>query len=110
MIKKKKLGELLLEQEIINEERLEHGLKEQVNTKERIGETLVRLGILSEEDLMKTLSRQFGLPYLPLAEYPKIFPDNIDLPLKFMKQYKIFPLGVYNNKIKVAMTDPLDTY
>lgn len=107
---KKKLGELLLEQELIDEEKLELGLKDQVNTKERIGEALVRLGLLSEEDLIKTLGRQLGLPYLSLSEYPKIFPDNIDLPVKFMKQYKVFPLGVYDNKIKVAINDPLDTY
>lgn len=107
---KKKLGELLLEQESINKEKLESGLREQTNTKERIGEALVRLGLLSEEDLMRALSNQFGLPYLPFSEYPKMFPDNIDLPVKFMKQYKVFPLGVYNNKMKVAITDPLDVY
>lgn len=107
---KKRLGELLLEQKLISEEKLEQVLKEQEGNKERIGETLVRLGLLSEEDLMKALSRQLGLPYLSLSEYPRIFPDNIDLPLKFMKHYKVFPLGVYNNKMKVAMTDPLDTY
>jgi general secretion pathway protein E len=107
---KKRFGELLLEQELIDEEKLNIGLKEQANSKERIGETLVRLGILSEEDLMKALSNHFGLPYLPLSEYPKIFPENIELSVKFMKQYKVFPLGVYNNKMKVAMTDPLDSY
>jgi general secretion pathway protein E len=110
MRNKKSLGEILLEQELINEEKLELGLKERENTRERIGETLVRIGLLSEEDLMKALGKHFDLPYLPLSEYPKIFPDNLDLPVKFMRQYKILPLGVYDNKMKVAMTDPLDVY
>lgn len=110
MRNKKRLGEILLEQELINEEKLEQGLKERENTRERIGETLVRIGLLSEEDLMKALGKYFDLPYLPLSEYPKIFPDNLDLPVKFLRQYKVFPLGVNDNKMKVAMTDPLDVY
>lgn len=107
---KKKIGEILLEQGVINEERLEWGIKEQVNTKELIGEALVRLGLLLEEDLMKALSQQLGIPYLPFSEYPKVFPDNIELPVKFMKQYKVVPLGVYDNKMKIAMSNPLDPY
>lgn len=57
---KKSLGEHLLEEGLINKDKLEWGLKEQVNTKEKIGETLVRLGILSQEDLIKTLSKHLG--------------------------------------------------
>jgi general secretion pathway protein E len=107
---KKSLGEHLLEEVLINKDKLEWGLKEQVNTKEKIGETLVRLGILSQEDLIKTLSKHFGLPYLSLSEFPKIFPGNIGLPVKFMKYHKVFPLGIYNDKVRVAMADPLNVY
>jgi len=104
------IGEILLEEGLIDEEKLGLALKEGGGNKERIGESLVRLGFISEEDLIKILSRELGLPYLPLSEYPKIFPDNIELPLKFMKEYKVFPLGVYDNKMKVAMADPFDSY
>ncbi len=58
----KRIGEILLENGFVDEEKLNLGLSEQVRTKERLGATLIKLGFLSESDLLKALSTQLGIP------------------------------------------------
>ena len=55
-----RLGELLVKNGLITEELLELALKEQKRTGEMLGEVLLRLGFVSEDELLKLLSRQQG--------------------------------------------------
>jgi general secretion pathway protein E len=98
---------------LITPEKLEVALKEQASLGEnprRLGEILVDLGFISETDMLKALSFQLGMKYLTFSEFPKMIPDGSYPAMKFMKQYKIVPIGIENNVLKVAMADPLDEY
>ncbi len=109
-MKKQLFGEMLLEKGLISQNQLDIALKEQVTNRRRLGETLVQLGFISMEDMLRTLSSQLSIPYILFAQFPKVVPDDISPSLKFMKQYRIVPLGRENGVLKVAMADPLDTY
>ena len=65
------LGKILLDLQLITPEKLEIALKEQSAQDKafprHIGETLVSLGFLSEDDMLRALSTQFGLKSLRLA-------------------------------------------
>ncbi|TNF56825.1 type II secretion system protein GspE [bacterium] len=106
------LGQILIERGLITPDKLDVALKEQsaLGKKERIGKILINLGFISEQALLKALSYQLGITYLPFSEFPKVIPENSYPTVKFMKQYKIVPIGSDENFMKVAMSDPLDKY
>lgn len=108
---KKNIGEILLEEGLINGDELGKALQEQAKTKERLASILVSLGYLSEEAMLKALSLQMGIPFINLRDYPKI-PPVVDPPLsiKFLKQYKIVPLEKRDGILRAAMADPLDSF
>lgn len=115
LIRKKsaRLGEILIERNLITPEKLEIALKEQAaagRDRPRIGEILVRLGFVSEGEMLKALAYQLGLRYLTFQEFPKVIPESSYPTVKFMKQYRFVPLGVEDGVLKVAMADPLDEY
>jgi general secretion pathway protein E len=106
------LGKILLN--VITPEKLEIALKEQSaigkSNPRRLGEILVDLGFISEDDLLQALSSQFGLEYLKFAEFPKTIPNESYPTVKFMKQYKFVPVGVDDGVMKIAVADPLNEY
>lgn len=106
-----KIGEILLDQGLIDEEKLAEGLEEQKRSGQRIGAALTGLGYISEQDFLKCLSMQLGLPFILQPEYPGNRPDLEFQPsLKFLKNYRVLPLDRVNGHIKVACADPLDPY
>ncbi|HSA21495.1 MAG TPA: hypothetical protein P5076_08605 [Myxococcota bacterium] len=60
--KKIRLGDLLLRAGVINEDQLRNALAEQKKWGGKLGHVLVELRILSEDLLVKALSKQLGLP------------------------------------------------
>ncbi len=108
------LGIILLDLKLITPEKLEIALKEQASLNKtgdrRLGDILVGLGFVSEDDMLNALSSQLGLTYLKFTEFPKTIP-NVPYPtVKFMKQYKFVPIGAEDNVLKVAVSDPLNEY
>ena len=63
-----RLGDLLVKEKILSPEQLEQALKAQKEAggKDRLGSVLVKLGLLSDEDVTNFLSRQYGVPAINL--------------------------------------------
>jgi Type II secretion system (T2SS), protein E, N-terminal domain len=57
------LGTLLVEQEYIDQHQLDEALQIGSDTGERLGEVIVRLGWVTEDDLAKVLAEQWSLRY-----------------------------------------------
>ena len=104
------LGKTLLNLNLITLEKLEIALKEQAVRKGRLGEILVKLGFISEDDMLRALSSQLELKYLKFSEFPKTIPSEAYPTIKFMKQYKFVPIGMDNGVMKIATADPLNEY
>src|SRR5271170_3436813 len=64
------IGEVLFARGLISADDLERGLAFQTRFGGRIGAVLVRMGALSESDLLGALSEQLGLPILDRADIP----------------------------------------
>ena len=64
------IGQMLLARGVISEDDLERGLAFQARFGGRLGAVLVRMGALSERDLLGALSDQLGLPVLDRADIP----------------------------------------
>jgi general secretion pathway protein E len=108
------LGNILIDLKLITPEKLDIALKEQAavgkTTPRRLGEILVNLGFVSEDDILQALSSQFDLKNLRFSEFPKAVQPGPYPTVKFMKQYKLVPLGMDDSVMKIAMSDPLDEY
>jgi type IV pilus assembly protein PilB len=104
----KQLGELLIEQGIINQQQLEKALAYQREKGGLIGEILVELGFALEENIAQALTSQYGFPYLPLANYD-IAADIISIvPERIARQYLLVPIDKIGTNITLSMSNPLN--
>ncbi|MCC6160100.1 MAG: type IV-A pilus assembly ATPase PilB [Deltaproteobacteria bacterium] len=101
-----KLGELLVQEDLISPDQLETALAEQKVSGGRLSYHLSRLGYLEESELADILSRQYGVPSINLSEFT-IDPEVIKLvPKEIAEKYKCIPISRADNSLIVAMVDP----
>lgn len=104
----KKIGEIMIECNIISEFQLEQALELQKKTGKRVGEILVELGWIKENLLMEILEFQLGIPHIDLNSYEidpeitKFFPESL------ARKYNVFPVKYDEGILTVAFCDPLD--
>ncbi|MCG2711372.1 MAG: Flp pilus assembly complex ATPase component TadA [Candidatus Omnitrophica bacterium] len=102
----KRIGEILLEQGLINPHQLEEALQEQKTTGEKLGEVLTRKGWLAVEELNRSLALQMGVSTFDLANYI-ISPEVVKLiPQDTAIKYKLMPVFKVGNVLSVAMLNP----
>lgn len=102
------LGTLLLKDNKLKKEDLKKVLVAQGETGKKLGKLLVDLGFSSEQEIAKSLGKQMGLPYVDLDSVKIELPSDINLSLKYMKQYRFLPFKVEDKVLHVALTDPMD--
>lgn len=106
----RKLGQLLVEAEIITPKQLEETLEIQTKTSQKLGEILIEKGIVTEQQILKTLEYQYHIPYYDLgatpidAMIPGLISENI------ARKHTLVPIKKENGVLTVAMADPLDFY
>ena len=82
----------------------------QEHSQDRIGDILIRLGLISDDNFYKILSQQSGVEYIRIKDI-RIDPAVIEkIPAKFACHYELIPIEVAGNTITVAMTNPLDIH
>lgn len=102
------IGQMLIDEEVIDSEQLEAGLIEQKKTNEFICSVLIRLGYATEENIFSVLSKQLSIPYVKIKDV-QIHPDVITkIPAKFAFHYKLMPLNIENNILTCAVVDPFN--
>ena len=102
----KKLGEILIEEKLINEEQLQIALAESKSQKIPLGSILVKMGFVTIKDLKEALGAQMGLKYAT-AEQLKVLPTAISvLPEDFIKMNQVIPLSMTDRTLVVGMVNP----
>ncbi len=97
----RKLGEMLVSLGFLTEEQLKSALEEQKKTGYKLGEILLNSKLVSEEILFAILAKQFNIPYISLSEYGEIPQEVLSLVSdKIAKTYQLIPIE-YNSKTKV---------
>src|SRR6266536_831034 len=105
-----RLGDLLVKEKIITPEQLQQATKVQKETNCRLGSALVKLNILSDEDVTNFLSRQYGVPAINLS-YFEIDASVVKLiPYETAKRYQILPLSRVGASLTIAMVDPTNVF
>ncbi|MDD5496443.1 MAG: hypothetical protein PHP46_05030 [Candidatus Omnitrophica bacterium] len=104
----KQLGELLLEKGLISETQLEKAVSIQKEKGGLIGQILVMLGYIKEEEIAQALTVQYGFPYLPLESY-EIGPDIIKaIPENVARQYNLIAIDRIGSLLTISMSNPLN--
>ncbi|BAQ11589.1 type II secretory pathway, atpase pule/tfp pilus [Bacillus sp. OxB-1] len=104
---RKRLGDLLVESGLITEEQLQSALAEKPRD-QKLGDLLLQRGYITEQQLIEVLEFQLGIPHVNLFRYPfdpKLF--NV-VPKEFAKRNLLVPLKAEEDKLFVAMADPMD--
>jgi len=102
------IGGMLVEAGRLSADQLDESLAEQSETRERIGEILVRRGFVSEGDLLEVLSDQLGFRTFDPAQ-DGIEPTALELiSLDFARRYRVLPVRIKGEALQVATADPLD--
>lgn len=105
-----KLGEVLLKENLITPQQLKDALDYQRVNGGRLGSTLVKLGILSDEEVTAVLSRQYGVPSVNLDLF-EIDPAAVSLvPRETAERYSILPLSRVGATLTLAMVDPTNVF
>jgi type IV pilus assembly protein PilB len=107
-IRQKRLGEMLVESELITAAQLEEALAEQAKTGERLGNILMSRGFISKQVLGEALEAQRGTPYVNLATYSIDEPLMRELSPALIAELKVVPFERVGREIHVAMLDPTD--
>ena len=107
-INNKPLGELLLDRGIINQAQLDQGLDIHREKGGLIGEILVELGFVKEDDIAQALTAQYGFPYLPLGNYDVDRDITSIIPGRVARQYLLVPIDKIGNNLTLAMSNPLN--
>ncbi|PKL77281.1 MAG: hypothetical protein CVV27_06040 [Candidatus Melainabacteria bacterium HGW-Melainabacteria-1] len=103
------IGELLLNMGLISQEQLNRVLDQQRIKPGRLGTLLVKAGVITESQLTDALSMQLGIPRIvPLIDL--ISPELLEgLEEDFVTRHICLPVHRQGNQIVVVMSDPLNS-
>ena len=106
--KRKSLGESLVEHKTISEDQLNLAVKESEKSTEPLRKVLVKLGMVSEDDIANFFEEQMGVPRIDLKNY-LIDPRNLALiPENLARKYTLIPLFKTGDTLTIATADPLN--
>ena len=101
-----RLGDLLVREGLITREQLEKALQEQRQSGTRVGYNLVKLGFIQETELTKMLARQYKMPAVDLSKF-EVDPRIAKLiPGDLAIKHLVLPLKRDGRTLTVAMADP----
>jgi len=110
MREEQRLGQLLVRAGLINDIQLQKALDEQKVTGSLLGTNLVKLGFIEEDAFLGFLSKQYRVPTIDLSNI-KIEPEILDLvPFDVIQKHQVLPVSRTGRILVLAMTDPSNVF
>ena len=101
-----RLGDLLIKEGLISKDQLDKALQEQRANGTRLGYNLVKLGFIQETEITKMLARQYRMPAVDLARF-EVDPKIVKMiPGDLALKHLVLPLKREGRTLTVAMADP----
>jgi type IV pilus assembly protein PilB len=103
-----RLGDILVRKGLLNEDRLNQALTAQASCNSRLGEILSAMGWLSEEDLARALAEQYDYDFVEVQDL-EADPEALKLVTGRWSLAKlILPFGFTEGRLDVVIADPID--
>jgi general secretion pathway protein E len=105
---RKRLGEILIQLNIISQEQLDAALQEQKSSDKLIGEILVEKKFATKKDIARALAQQVSVDFVE-----KITEQMVDtqmlgkVPLKFLRKHVVIPI-IFEGRKTIVTSDPRD--
>lgn len=107
---KKRLGDMLLETGLINNEQLHTALSAQKKEGGKLGHNLVKLGFVTEEQITNLLEQQFGVPACDLSKMEVDEKVVKLIPAQVAQKFQIMPVNREGKTLILAMANPADVF
>jgi len=108
MTNKQRLGEFLVQEQLVSQDVIDQALRTQISGNRRLGHILVRMKAITDDQLVDTLASQLDIPICDITS--KFSPAVRRLVPRYLcQQYGVMPLTLQSNNIlKMAMSNPAD--
>ncbi|MFH1753946.1 MAG: type II secretion system ATPase GspE [Candidatus Omnitrophota bacterium] len=107
---KRSLGESLVEDGLITPEQFKAAQSEESKTGHRLRKIIVKMGMVTEEDMVEFISRKLGVPKIELSNY-LIDPQTVELvPENLARKYELIPVFKIGSRLTCAMVDPWNVF
>ncbi|HWI54132.1 MAG TPA: type II secretion system ATPase GspE [Desulfobacteria bacterium] len=105
---RKRLGELLLEENLITEGQLQEALAKQKESGQRLGQAIISLGFIDQMTVLRVLEAKLGIPVMNINRRVLDSAAVKMVPEALAQKYKIIPVEMKGDSIVLAMADPLN--
>ena len=107
---KVRLGDLLVQQNLITLEQLQFALGQQKTTGRKLGRVLVDNAFVTEDQISEALAKQLNIPYINLKYYNVNLEIVRRLPENQARRFRAIALEDRNGSLLIGMTDPTDLF
>ncbi len=105
-----KLGQMLLKSSAISEEQLEEALSNQKSQGGTLGNNLVKMGILTEDEILNYLGKQLNVPVIQL-QTDQLSIDVVSIiPADVAHKFNVIAVEKNSNTLTVAASDPTNVF
>ena len=105
-----KMGDILIKEDVINLDQLKSAIQEQKHSGRKLGETLLNLGYIDENQLVAYLSKQYAVPAINLEQF-EVAEDALKLVTRESAlKHKLVPIDRSGSTLVVAMADPSNIF
>ena len=105
---KKRLGEILVKEGLLTEVMLKQVLIDQKKTDLKFGQYVIRQGIVQEKQIIDLLSEQFNIKKYHMNNFPLDLELVRYIPIEIAQKNQVVPLKIKGNLLMVAIVDPLE--
>jgi type IV pilus assembly protein PilB len=105
---KKRLGEILVKNGLLTEEMLKQVLIDQKKTDLKFGQYVIRQGIVQEKQIIDLLSEQLNIKKYHMNNFPLDMELARYIPIEIAQKNQVVPLKIKGNLLMVAIVDPLE--
>lgn len=107
-IKKVHIGKLLLDNNFLTQEQLDTAIARQKSTGSRLGQVLVDMGLVNEDQILELLAQQLEIPFIDIKNYT-LNPEIVQLlPEIYARRFRALVLSKDDQGLLVGMADPQD--
>lgn len=103
-----RLGDLLVQVGRLTEEQLHYALEVQKEKQVKLGEVLQELNFISNREIIEVLEYQLGIPSVELEKYYIDQEVTALIPEEFARSNSVMPMKFEEGKLYIAMDDPLN--
>jgi type IV pilus assembly protein PilB len=104
------LGQILIDRKKIDASQMSMALQIRKYSKKEVllGEVLLDLRLVSEDDILEAAIEQYQFPYLPVNQYEIDAQVLVLVPIEVAAKYTLIPLQRTKNNLTVVMANPAD--